>query len=81
MQIFISMTLNLPGHLKLLWKGEPRSSTDKDGTKGDREVFTFLCILEPFNKLFHLLKENALSLGDVSFVVPLQNCLLTQDIR
>lgn len=44
------------------------------------EVLTFLCVLEPFNKLFHLLKENAFSFSLVGFIVPLQNCLLAQDI-
>lgn len=44
------------------------------------EVLTFLCVLEPFNKLFHLLKENAFSFSLVGFIVPLQNRLLAQDI-
>lgn len=43
-------------------------------------ALTFLCVLEPFNKGFHLLKENALSFSRMGLAVPLQNRLLVQDI-
>lgn len=49
--------------------------------KREAWVLTFLCILQPFNKLFHLFEEHTLSLGKVGIIVPLQNCLLTQNIR
>lgn len=43
--------------------------------------FTFLCVLQPLNKLFHLLQEHALPLGEVGFGVPLQYGLFTQNVR
>lgn len=43
-------------------------------------ALTFLCILEPFNKGFHLLQEDALSFGHMGLVVPLQNRLFVQDV-
>lgn len=40
-------------------------------------MLTFFGVLEPFDKLLHLLEKNAFSLGEVGFIVPLQDCLLT----
>lgn len=42
---------------------------------------TFLCVLQPLHKFFHLLEENALPLGDVGFSVPLEDGLLAQHVR
>lgn len=55
--------------------------TQNPGSAGYFSIFTFLSILQPLHKFFHLLEENALPLGKVGFSVPLQYGLFTQYIR
>lgn len=43
-------------------------------------ILTFFSILKPFNKVFHLFKEDALALGGMGVLIPLQDSVLRQDV-
>ena len=42
---------------------------------------TFFCVLEPLDKLLHLVEEDTLALCQVRLLVPLQDGVLTHDLR
>lgn len=45
-----------------------------------RHSHTFFSILQPLNKLLHLVKKDAFAFSNMCFFIPLENCFFTQNI-